>query len=157
MYICRAMRLEEAIKSKIFKDPVHKAAVNILYSAWWLKTIFNQYLKPFGLTHEQYNVLRILNGKHPAPMCVKDIGSRLIEKNSNVPRIIDRLVVKKWTTRSAGVADKRETLVQLTAAGISVLKAATDVLEGEMHKHLHLTAANGTQLNQLLEKMKGNG
>ena len=82
------MKLEEAIKSTKFKSEVHKAVLHILYTAWWLKSVGAKELKEFGLTHEQYNVLRILKGKHPEQMCVRDIASRMIEKSSNVPRII---------------------------------------------------------------------
>mgnify|MGYP007028601228 CR=1 FL=1 len=63
-YIC-VVKLEQAIQSTKFKSETHKAGLNILYTAWWLKTSFSQALKEYGLTHEQYNVLRILKGKHP--------------------------------------------------------------------------------------------
>ena len=85
------MKLEQAIQSNKFKNEVHKAGLNILYTAWWLKTVMSRELKEFGLTHEQYNVLRILKGKYPEQMCVRDIACRMIEKSYNVPRIIDRL------------------------------------------------------------------
>ncbi|MEY3405503.1 MAG: hypothetical protein RL161_933, partial [Bacteroidota bacterium] len=99
------MRLEEAIKSTRFSSEEHKVALNILYSAWWLKTALSKELKSFGLTHEQYNVLRILNGKHPEALCVRDIASRMIEKNSNVPRILDRLLKKKLIKRNTSKED----------------------------------------------------
>src|ERR1044071_3781492 len=108
-YIC-IVKLEEAIKTNKFSSQKHKAALNLLYTAWWLKTSISRELKTIGLTHEQYNVLRILKGKHPEEMCVRDIGSRMIERNSNVPRIIDRLVSKKLVDRSASSIDKRETV-----------------------------------------------
>ena len=63
-YIC-VVKLEQAIQSTKFKDEVHKAILNTLYTAWWLKTVMSKELKEFGLTHEQYNVLRILKGKYP--------------------------------------------------------------------------------------------
>ena len=88
------MKLEQAIQSEKFETQVQKAGLNVLYTAWWLKTIVSKELKEFGLTHEQYNVLRILKGKYPELMCVRDIGNRMIEKSSNVPRIIDRLNLK---------------------------------------------------------------
>ena len=59
------MKLEEAIQTNKFKSEVHKASINLMYSAWWIKTILTKELKEYGLTHEQYNVLRILKGKHP--------------------------------------------------------------------------------------------
>ena len=98
-YICM-VKLEEALKMAKFSSEKHKAGLNLLYTAWWLKTMVSKELKTVGLTHEQYNVLRILRGKHSEAMCVKDIGCRMIERNSNVPRIVDRLVAKKYVVRS---------------------------------------------------------
>ena len=104
------MKLEMALKTNKFKNESHKAGLNILYTAWWLKTMSSAELKKFGLTHEQYNVLRILKGKHPEQMCVKDIACRVIEKNSNVPRIVDRLEIKKLVKRTQSTTDGRHTL-----------------------------------------------
>src|SRR6476660_2824674 len=122
-YIC-IMKLEEAIKSNKFKNEVHKAGLNILYTAWWLKTAISKELKEYGLTHEQFNVLRILKGKHPERMCVRDIACRMIEKNSNVPRIVDRLELKKLVKRSVSQNDKRETAIILTPLGLNILEMA---------------------------------
>ncbi|MFY7652065.1 MAG: MarR family winged helix-turn-helix transcriptional regulator [Chitinophagaceae bacterium] len=148
------MKLEQAIKSSKFKNEVHKAALNILYSAWWLKTLMSQELKPFGLTHEQYNVLRILKGKYPEQMCVKDIASRMIEKSSNVPRIIDRLESKKWALRTTSQEDKRETLITLTQLGIDVLAQSTQRVDAIFSNNIDLKEENAAVLNNLLEELR---
>ena len=74
------VKLENAIQSSKFKNAKHKAGINVLYSAWWLKTIMSREMKEVGLTHEQYNVLRILKGKYPEELCVRDIGCRMIDR-----------------------------------------------------------------------------
>ena len=118
------MKLEEAIKSNRFTDEQHRATVNLLYSAYWLKSNLSIVLKEFGLTLEQHNVLRILRGSHPGQLCVKEIASRIVEKSSNVPRIIDRLVAKKLVRRAQSKEDKRETLVSLTEKGLATIEHA---------------------------------
>jgi DNA-binding MarR family transcriptional regulator len=148
------MRLEEAIKSTRFADEKHKATLNVLYSAYWLRNNFSNALKKEGLTVEQYNVLRILKGKHPEQMCVKDIGSRIIEKNSNVPRIIDRLVIKKLAKRTPSKKDKRETLISLTEKGISVLISANGQVNQFTDSIKGLDEKDALMLNELLEKMR---
>ena len=148
------MKLEQAIQSVKFKNEVHKAGLNILYTAWWLKTVMSKELKEFGLTHEQYNVLRILKGKYPEQMCVRDIARRMIEKSSNVPRIIDRLELKKLVKRSTSVIDKRETVITLTQSGITILEATTAVLNIVMDGRLTLNKQDAAKLNQLLEKVR---
>lgn len=152
-YIC-VVKLEEAIKSVNFKSETHKAVLNTLYTAWWLKTTMSKELKQFGLTHEQYNVLRILKGKSPEEMCVKDIACRMIEKSSNVPRIIDRLVLKKLVKRSNDVNDKRHTVMSLTAAGLNILDLSTQRINAMFENVVDINEQSAKELNQLLELMR---
>ncbi|MBX2930671.1 MAG: MarR family transcriptional regulator [Chitinophagaceae bacterium] len=148
------MELEQAIQSKKFRNEVHKAGLNILYTAWWLRTITCKELKDFGLTPEQYNVLRILKGKHPNQMCVKDIACRMIEKNSNVPRIIDRLEDKKLVSRNQGEEDGRQTVIELTQAGISILASSTVKINELYDNMLTINNTEAESLNNLLEKVR---
>lgn len=148
------MRLEEALKSNKFKNAQHKATLNVLYTAWCLKSEMSRVLKTFGLTHEQYNVMRILKGKHPEHMCVKDIACRMIERSSNVPRIIDRLVTKDWVVRSTSEIDKRETVNQLTEKGIQILQESTQALDVQLEYMMQLNEDQAGQLNELLEGMR---
>ncbi len=148
------MKLEQAIQSEKFASQQQKAVLNILYSAWWLKTLISKELKRLGLTHEQYNVLRILKGKHPEKMCVRDIGSRVIERSSNVPRIIDRLVAKKYVDRSTSQLDKRETVITLTKDGISVLENANSLVENVFSNAVVINEGDAKQLNSLLDQMR---
>ena len=148
------MKLEDAIKSNKFRDEGHKATLNILYTAYWLKTIFSSSMKEMGMTSEQFNVMRILKGKHPEEMCVRDIGSRMIEKSSNVPRIIDRLVEKKYVKRTTSKEDKRETLISLTDKGIKQLAEASRIMDEVGMKALGINNEEAAQLNELLEKLR---
>ena len=133
---------------------MHKAGLNILYTAWWFKTVISKELKEYGLTHEQYNVLRILKGKHPEPVCVKEIACRMIEKNSNVPRIIDRLETKKLVKRNSSATDKRETVTVLTQAGINILQHSTDRVNNITDKVITLDESKAKVLNQILEEIR---
>jgi DNA-binding MarR family transcriptional regulator len=152
-YIC-IVKLEQAIQSVNFRNETHKAGLNILYTAWWLKTLMSRELKEFGLTHEQYNVLRILKGKSPDEMCVKDIAGRMIEKSSNVPRIIDRLVLKKLVKRTTDANDKRHTVMSLTAAGLNILDLSTQRINNVFEATLQINDAEAAALNQLLEQIR---
>ncbi len=152
-YIC-IVKLEQAIQSTKFKNQTHKAGLNILYTAWWLKTIMSKELKEFGLTHEQYNVLRILKGKFPDQICVRDVACRMIEKSSNVPRIVDRLEIKKLVKRTTSNIDKRETVITLTQSGLVLLEATTKKVDELFERSMLLNEHDATQLNSLLEKVR---
>jgi DNA-binding MarR family transcriptional regulator len=148
------VNLENAILSSKFGSQTQKAGLNVLYTAWWLKTVLSRELKALGLTHEQFNVLRILKGKHPEQMCVRDIARRMIEKSSNVPRIIDRLEIKKLVNRSTSSIDKRETVIRLTDDGINILEIANKKVNELFNESIEINEEDATQLNQLLEKMR---
>ena len=152
-YIC-IVKLEEALKTNRFQSERHKASLNIMYTAYWMKSHVSQALKESGLTAEQFNVLRILKGSDPKAMCVKDIGSRMIEKSSNVPRIIDRLVIKKLVKRFTSEEDKRETMVQLTERGILLLEKTNKQVSEMTDGVIGLSEEDALKLNEILEKMR---
>jgi len=152
-YIC-IVKIEEALKMSKFSSEKQKAGLNLMYTAWWLKTMISKELKIAGLTLEQYNVLRILKGKHPETMCVKDIGFRMIERNSNVPRIIDRLVAKKLVERSTSEIDKRETVITLTSMGLDTLHVATKKVDDVFNDSVIIVEEDAEKLNTLLENIR---
>lgn len=152
-YIC-IVKLEKAIQSTKFRNETHKAGLNIMYTAWWLKTIMSRELKEFGITQEQYNVMRILRGKDPQEMCVKDIAGRMIEKSSNVPRIIDRLVSKKLVKRSTDQNDKRHTVMSLTENGKKLLEQTTKRINQLFDELIEMKETDALQLNLLLEQIR---
>jgi DNA-binding MarR family transcriptional regulator len=118
-----------------------------------VKTTISRELRPFGLSHEQYNVLRILKGSYPQAMRVKDIAVRLIEKSSNVPRIIDKLEEKKMVQRLVSPEDNRETLINLTTAGTKLLESSTRSVQPNTIQSLQLTEKEAAVLNRLLDKI----
>lgn len=152
-YFCN-VTLEEALKTKRFFSERHRAILNVLYTAYWFKSQTSAALKPFGITIEQFNALRILKGKHPDAMCVKDIASRLIERNSNVPRIMDKLVQKQLISRSTSTQDKRETLHQLTDRGLERLEKMSQRIEQLDNEVLGIDEAEAKTLHMLLEKSR---
>ncbi len=148
------MKLEDVLKTNKFNDEVHKATLNILYTSYWMRDNMSGVMKDIGITSEQFNILRILKGKHPEAMCVKDIGSRMIEKSSNVPRILDRLVAKELVMRSTSKEDKRETIISLTDTGIKTLQAANEALATINKQTIGINNDEAVILNQLLEKLR---
>ena len=127
----------------------------MLYTAYWLKDQLITSLKPHGITLEQHNVLRILKGSHPNEMRVKDIASRMVEKSSNVPRIIDKLVIKNLAQRTISEIDKRETFVALTTKGISVIDKARKTIDSVTENLLKIDEGDAKVLNDILEKLRG--
>jgi len=85
------MKLEKEIYQKKFKNSSQRLLVNILYSGNWMHQKLSEIIKKYGLTVQQYNVLRILKGQYPEPSTVNLLIERMLDKMSNASRIIGRL------------------------------------------------------------------
>ena len=149
------MRIEEIIKSTVALDDAKKIVLNIMYTQNIIADKFNEVLKPYDLSGEQYNVLRILRGQKgcPANMCI--IQERMIAKNSNTTRLIDKLLLKDFVTREVCPENRRKIEVQITPKGLELLiKLDPKVLEYEKIFANNLTESELIQLNLLLEKYR---
>ena len=153
--ICdRGQPLEEAILQKSFKDEWVKASLNIMYTGGWLRSLTADFLKPYELTAQQYNVLRILRGQHPHGITTLEIRRRLLDKMSDTSRMVDRLERDGWVSKTRDPDDKRLVSVRISARGLEVLSSIDFKLEA-MHRCMHrLDQAEATELNRLLEKVR---
>ncbi len=150
----RGTRLEEAILQKSFKDEWVKASLNIMYTGGWLRSLTADFLKPFDLTAQQYNVLRILRGQHPNGITTLEIRRRLLDKMSDTSRMVDRLERDGWVTKNRDPDDKRLVSVRISARGLEVL-STIDVKLESMHRCMHrLSESEAAELNRLLEKVR---
>ena len=135
-------------------DDVHKAQLNILFSAAWLRARLSASLKPLGLTLEQFNVMRIVRGHHPEGILIKEITSRMLERNSNTTRILDRLEAKHLVTRTILPHDRRERLIMMTEAGIEQLLAVDRSWQKNNPHTAPWTPEEAQLVHQLLDKMR---
>jgi len=138
-----------------FRSPYHRVIVNLIYTSNWMSDSQSKLLKPFGLTLQQYNVLRILRGKFPEPVKVSDITERMLDKMSNASRLVDKLLLKELVLRTECPADRRAVDVVITNAGMALL-TKIDVLLGEWEQEQRskLTEAEAIELSCLLDKMR---
>jgi DNA-binding MarR family transcriptional regulator len=149
------MTIEEAIQQKTFTSENQKAVINVLFTASWLHNLISQFLKPYGITHEQFNVLRILRGQHPKSILLKEITCRMVDRNSNTSRIVEKLRQKGLAERVEAPHDRRGVLISITKKGLAVLKSIDVAFaESSIPGTQSLSAAQARQLNLLLDKMR---
>ena len=117
------MKLEEAIKQKSFRSESHKLNINLIYTYSWIVNYQKSFYEDHGLTMQQYNVLRILRGNYPDPYSTHMIRDRMLDKMSDVSRIVDRLCKKGLVESSKCKTDKRLVDVTITEKGLSLLKS----------------------------------
>ncbi len=116
--------LEEAIKqSSAFRNPYHKATVNLIYSGRWIINLHNELFNEFKITIQQYNVLRILKGQYPRALTVKLIQLRMLDKASDASRIVEGLRKKGLVQREINTDDRRRVDVIITKKGMDLLNS----------------------------------
>ena len=148
-------KIEEAIQQKEFKNPFNKVVVNLLYTHSYLVTAQNSLLKPYELSPEQYNVLRILRGQNEVPTTVSSIQDRMLNKMSNASRLVEKLKLKELVKREECPSDRRQVDILITDKGMELLEILEKKVE-ESHKTLlHLTEDEAIKLNDLLDKLSG--
>lgn len=149
------MKIEDIIKSTVPMDDSKKIILNILYTQSVLVDNFNEILKPYDISSEQYNVLRILRGQKGKAANMFLIQERMLAKTSNTTRLVDKLLLKNLVTREVCLVNRRKIEVLITTKGLDVLSE----LDPRVIAHEELFANNLSpdeidQLNQLLEKYR---
>ncbi|MEX2234749.1 MAG: MarR family transcriptional regulator [Cyclobacteriaceae bacterium] len=149
------MSLEKDIQQEKFANEYEKGAVNILFTSSWLHSLNAGRLKTHGLTPEQYNVLRILRGSHPRTMMLSDISCRMIDKNSNATRLVEKLRIKGLLKRERCENNRRQVDVFVTDKGLATLKKIDQEESTWLAKLKNVTRAEALELNRILDKLRG--
>jgi DNA-binding MarR family transcriptional regulator len=147
--------IEQEIKQSSFQSAQVKANVNVLFTANWLSNKIGAVLKNHNLTGEQFNVLRILRGRHPENMCQKDILRRMIARQSNLTLIIKKLQDKNFISVQRSEVDRREYVIAITNTGLEVLADIDKLDLKKMDAINKLTDEDAGLLSDLLDKMRG--
>ncbi len=149
------MELEKEIHSNKFEDNYHKAVVNISYTYGWISTLLRCKLEKHKITHQQFNILRILRGQYPNPATVNLLKERMIDKMCDASRIVDRLVQKKLVTRCTSSKDRRAVDIRISDEGLRILSLIDEQLKMKDFLGNQLTEDEALTLSNLLDKMRG--
>ena len=150
------MKLEKRIKVNQPLMLSKRTVVNIILTGGYVSLRLNNSLKPHGITLQQFNVLRILRGQHGNPLNLYEIQERMINKNSNSTRLIDKLVKKKYVKRITDKDNRRKIKVSITHEGLEFISSLDKVVDQQEEKQIveKLNNKELEQLNKLLEKIR---
>lgn len=148
------MRLEEEIKQTKFRSEYQKAALNLMFTSNWFTYKQKDFFSKFNITGQQYNVLRILRGQFPEAISTSDIKGRMLDRNSDTSRIVDRLAAKNLVKKKTCPGDKRLVDVTISDQGLQLLENI-DPFSKEMDEFLsNLSHEEASELNRLLDKVR---
>lgn len=148
------MRIEEEIHQKQFASARHKLIVNIFFTANWLREQHTQLLKPFDITLQQFNILRILRGQAPQAASIGLLQERMLDRQPDVSRLVERLRLKGLLQRSMSLKDRRSCEVTITPAGLQLLVAIDQVLEKWLAGLRDLDESEAEEASRILDRMR---
>lgn len=147
------MKLEEELQSK-FESEYHKLGVNIIYTQYYIHRRIQKLLKPYGLTNQQYNVLRILRGQYPKAANINLLIERMLDKQSNASRLVDKLHAKGYVEKTTNPIDKRNADVKISNSGLDLLEEIQPKMKEHIQEFEVLSPEEAQHMNNLLEKIR---
>ncbi len=149
------MRFEDAIKMEKVDNPSKRAIMNVYYTGYWLTDRVNEILKPFGISEQQLNVLKVLRDHKNNGSNLCDIQERMMHKMSNATRLVEKLRLKELVTRETCEENRRRVDVKLTDKGLVLIAKIEEQLEKlNCCFNSKLTKEEYTQLAELLDKLR---
>ena len=148
--------IEEEIQQPSFQSPGHRVQVNVIYTAAWINQRTTSALRPFGLSVQQFNILRILRGRGGKPATVKLLTERMIDKMSNASRLVDKLKEKGFVRRQECEEDRRRVDIVITQRGLEITNKASEAVTRTFEAGIRrLSDMDLDTLSNLLDKMRG--
>jgi DNA-binding MarR family transcriptional regulator len=142
-------------KGSFQSGPEERVFVSLLRTADALSRAGEVLLKPYGLSVTQYNVLRILRGAGDDGLACSEVGERLISRDPDITRLLDRMESRGLIARARESQDRRVVKTRITEAGLRLLKELDGPVQ-ELHRRQlrHLSARQIQQLSNLLERAR---
>ena len=150
------MKVSEQLLKGKYENQKHRLRVNLLHSYYWLTDQMTDFLKPYGLTQQQFNILRILRGQFPDPISTKELRERMIIGNSDTSRLLDRLIDKGLAWKRPCPHDGRLIQAFISDEGQALLRRLDDNMETLDDVMGNLSEKEALYLNELLNKMRFN-
>jgi DNA-binding MarR family transcriptional regulator len=149
------MKISEEIKQAEFDNVYLKAFINVLFTGNFLRYQQQQTLKPYGITLQQFNVLRILKGAHPQSLQAREIKSVMMDKSPDLTRLINRMIKNGWVNRNKSKTSGREVAISITKSGVKTLEKTNAVVLKDVALMDRLSEQEAELLSNLLDKVRG--
>lgn len=150
------MDIEQEIKQSQFKSPFQKATLNVIFTASWMQGRTYQALKPYDISMQQFNVLRILRGQHPNPVTLNLVQERMLDRMSNASRLVEKLKQKGYVERQQCERNRRQVDINITEKGIALLEELNPIIDDLSNDYKNrITEEEANQLSIILDKLRG--
>jgi len=148
------MRLEDEIQQFRFRNIHQKILINLFYTYNVISGRLQNLLRKENLTMQQFNILRILRGQHPEPVSNTAVKERMLDRNSDVTRIIDRMIRDGLVKRSNCESDRRRVDITITDKGLSILHRIDEYTEEMDRLGCGLSEGEAQIFNEMMDKLR---
>jgi len=147
-------KIDDVVRTRFANDR-HRFVTNLAYTAGWIQNSFTEYLKPFGISSQQFNILRILRGANDW-VAMNDVKDLMIEKAPIATRLADKLLSKELINRKRSSTDRRVVYVHIAEKGLKMLKEI-DENESEVQVAMSERISNeeARNISEILDKFRG--
>jgi DNA-binding MarR family transcriptional regulator len=149
------MSISKAIKQDKFRSNHVMMTINILYTHNWLRDQHNDCFTKYGIKIQHYNILRILNGRHPEPASPGEIKDVMLDKSPDLTRLIDKLSKMELVDRYNCKTNRRNVKINITEKGIALLlEMMNDLKSFENIIESKISSTEALELSNLLDKLR---
>ena len=149
------MKIEDLLKTSGKISETKRLVLNLIVTANFISEEMQEVLKPYGISSQQFNVLRILRGQKGKPANLGTIQERMVSKMSNTTRLVDKLIEKGFCQRITCPSNRRKVEITITEAGQELLKEIDPLVESMENRFSEkLTTKELTDLNNKLNELR---
>ncbi|GAA4270695.1 MarR family winged helix-turn-helix transcriptional regulator [Hyunsoonleella aestuarii] len=149
------MKIEKLLKTSSNLPLSKKVVVNILYTYGIVNGKLNDVLKPYDISIQQFNVLRILRGQNGKPASLSTVQERMINNMSNTTRLIDKLIKKRYVEKEINQTNKRKIDIIITNQGTDFLNEIDNLIDSTEKDIVNSLSKDETlELIRLLGKLR---
>lgn len=146
--------IDEEMGTK-FGDEKHRLLSNIVFTGIWIKNQFEEFIKPFGVSPQQFNILRILRGAK-GWLSMHEVKDRMVEKSPNATRLCDKLLEKELLERERCHEDRRIVQLKISEKGLRLLQEIDEVDElTYVAFKENVNDEEARLVSQILDKLRG--
>jgi DNA-binding MarR family transcriptional regulator len=152
------MRLEEELRMNKFRSAYQKASLNLMFTGEWLMARIDSLLKPYDISTQQFNVLRILRGQQGQPLNLFAIQERMLNRMSNATRLVEKLRLKGLVTREQCEANRRKVEIVITEKGLQLLDKLDPLMQQlEEDTFSNISKADAEKFSDTLDAIRQKG
>ena len=148
------MKLEDELKQKTFGSPYRRMVVNVMFTDNWLQKELSCQLKQYGVSLQQNNVLGILRGQYPNPATLGLVQERMLDRDSNATRLVDKLLEKGLVTRCQCADNRRKVDIMNTEKGLELLKQTDTIMQNLEEKYSQISEEEAIKIGELMDKLR---